>query len=51
MPNGFTLYNTGDKSHLQVVEDDAGAEQVIIDADEMRKFGVQDHTNSFLPQS
>lgn len=38
-------------SDLQVVEDDAGAEEVVVDADEVRKLRVQNHTDTFLPQS
>lgn len=38
-------------SDLQVVKDDAGAEEVVVDADEVRQLGVQHHADPLLPQS
>lgn len=34
-----------------MVKDDAGAEEVVVDADEVRKLRVQDHSDPFFPQS
>jgi len=38
-------------SDLQVVQDDAGAEQVVVDADEVRQLRVQHDTDALFPQS
>lgn len=38
-------------SHLQMVKDDSGAEEVVINTDEVRQLGVQHHTNPLFPQS
>lgn len=34
-----------------MVQDDAGAEEVVVDADEVRQLRVQDHTDPLFPQS
>lgn len=38
-------------SDLQMVQDDAGAEEVVIDANEVRELRVQNHPDAFLSQS
>lgn len=39
------------KPDLQVVQDDAGAEEVVVDADEVRQLRVQHYADALLPQS
>ncbi len=34
-----------------MVQDDAGTEEVVVDADEVRQLGVQHHTDPLFPQS
>lgn len=34
-----------------MVQDDAGAEEVVVDADEMRQLRVQHHPDALFPQS
>lgn len=34
-----------------MIQDDAGAQQVVVDADEVRQLRVQHHPDALLPQS
>lgn len=36
---------------LEVIQDDAGAEEVVVDADEVGQLRVQHHADALLPQS